>query len=122
MRSLAIILILGWFGRAMAGELTVSGTLLRAGSTRARAAKTSTRWNPRPTNWNSNPHPAIGDWGFDRPGYPTGLYLQGVTVPEGVKVTNPVICDNDVLDDVFDDELAMVMASEGEMNLVGLIL
>jgi hypothetical protein len=88
----------------------------------AEAAQPPARWNPRTTHWNANPHPAIGDWGFDRPGYPPGLYIQGVTMPEGAKVTNPVIYDNDVFDDVFDDELAMVMASEGEMNLVGLIV
>ncbi len=96
--------------------------LLLAASTVTPAAESAARWNPRTTNWNVNPRTVIGDWGFDRPGYPTGLYLQGVTVPEGQKVTNPVIYDNDVLDDVFDDELAMVMASKGEMNLVGLIV
>ena len=96
--------------------------LLLATPILALAAETGARWNLRTTNWNSNPHPGIGDWGFDRPGYPPGLYIQGVTMPEGEKVTNPVIYDNDVFDDVFDDELAMVMASKGEMNLVGLIV
>ncbi len=102
-------------------QLLATGFLLAA-STLTPATETTARWNPRTTNWNSNPHPAIGDWGFDRPGYPPGLYIQGVTVPEGEMVTNPVIYDNDVFDDVFDDELATVMASEGEMNLVGLIV
>ncbi len=96
--------------------------LLLAASTVTPAAASAARWNPRTTNWITNPQPTLGDWGFDRPGYPPGLYLQGVTVPAGVKVTNPVIYDNDVLDDVFDDELAMVMASEGEMNLAGVIV
>lgn len=91
-------------------------------SSLARADESTARWNPRTTNWDANPNPAIGDWGFDRPGYPPGLYVQGVTVPDGQTMTNPVIYDNDVFDDVFDDELAMVMASEGEMNLVGLIV
>ena len=102
-------------------QLLVVGLLLAA-STVTPAAESAARWTPRTTNWNSNSHPGIGDWGFDRPGYPPGLYLQGVTVTEGERVANPVIYDNDVLDDVFDDELAMVMASDGEMNLVGLIV
>jgi hypothetical protein len=100
----------------------LAAALLLAAPTLALAAESSARWNPRTTDWSANPRPAIGDWGFDRPGYPPGLYLQGVTVPESQKVTNPMIYDNDVFDDVFDDELAMVMASEGEMNLVGLIV
>lgn len=28
------------------------------------------RWNAETTDWSLNPHPVIGDWGFDRPGYP----------------------------------------------------
>ncbi len=80
------------------------------------------RWNPRTTDWSRNPTPKMGDWGFDRPGYPMGLYLQGVTVKAGETVANPVIYDNDVYDDVFDDEWAYAMASLGEMNLVGLIV
>lgn len=80
------------------------------------------RWQPRTTNWQENEEPQIGDWGFDRPGYPRGLYVHGITVPEGSRVENPVIYDNDVFDDVFDDELAMVMASLGEMNLAGVIV
>ena len=82
----------------------------------------SARWNQRTTDWNKNPNPTIGDWGFNRPGYPPGLYIHGITVKAGNKVTNPVIYDNDVYDDVFDDELAFAMASLGEMNLAGLIV
>jgi hypothetical protein len=80
------------------------------------------RWRPRTLDWSRNPKPVLGDWGFDRPGFPPGLYIHGVTVPRGRPVVNPVIYDNDVFDDVFDDELAFVMASEGEMRLVGLIV
>lgn len=88
----------------------------------ASAGEPTARWRPQTIHWSNSANPIIGDWGFNRPGYPTGLYLHGVTVPEGQVVTNPVIYDNDVYDDVFDDELAMVMASQGEMNLVGLIV
>ena len=35
---------------------------------------------PRTTDWGQNPSPVVGDWGFDRPGYPQGLYIHGVTV------------------------------------------
>lgn len=79
-------------------------------------------WNPRTTDWSTNTTPKLGDWGFDRPGYPKGLYIHGVTVAEGKPITNPVIYDNDVFDDVFDDELAFAMASLGKMELVGLIV
>jgi hypothetical protein len=82
----------------------------------------ATRWRTRTISWADNPKPQIGDWGFDRPGYPKGLYIQGVTVPDGEPITNPMIYDNDVYDDVFDDELALAMASSGRMNLVGLIV
>ncbi len=80
------------------------------------------RWNPRTNDWSRNPEPTLGDWGFDRPGYPPGLYIHGVTVPDGEAVTNPVIYDNDVYDDVFDDEWAYAMASLGGMDLAGLIV
>lgn len=80
------------------------------------------RWNPETVDWSKNPHPVIGDWGFDRPGYPSGLYIHGITVKEGKRVKNPVIYDNDVYDDVFDDEWMYAMASLGRMNLVGLIV
>jgi len=40
----------------------------------------------------------------------------------GEPILNPVIYDNDVYDDVFDDEWAYAMASLGEMNLAGLIV
>ena len=45
-----------------------------------------------------------------------------VTVKKGERVTNPVIYDNDVYDDVFDDEWTLAMASLGEMSLAGLIV
>ena len=80
------------------------------------------RWNPRTTVWSKNANPTIGDWGFNRPGYPKGLYIHGITVKAGEKVTNPVIYDNDVYDDVFDDELVFTMTSLGKMNLAGLIV
>lgn len=80
------------------------------------------RWNKETIDWSKNPHPVVGDWGFDRPGYPKGLYIHGITVKEGQKVKNPVIYDNDVYDDVFEDELMFAMTSLGEMNLVGLIV
>ncbi len=80
------------------------------------------RWNAETTDWSLNPHPVIGDLGFDRPGYPEGLYIHGITVKEGHKVKNPVIYDNDVYDDVFEDEWMYAMASLGRMNLVGLIV
>ena len=70
------------------------------------------RWNPETTDWSLNPHPTIGDWGFDRPGYPKGLYIHGVTVKEGQKVRNAVIYDNDVYDDVFEDEVMFAKARE----------
>jgi hypothetical protein len=89
---------------------------------RAQPAITTARWNPRTTDWTQKPNPMIGDWGFDRLGYPSGLYLHGITVKAGEPVTNPVIYDNDVFDDVFDDEWAFAMASLGRMNLVGLII
>lgn len=80
------------------------------------------RWNPRTIDWSQNRDPVIGDWGFDRPGYPKGLYIHGITVKVGEPIRNPVIYDNDVYDDVFDDEWAYAMASLGEMNLAGLIV
>lgn len=82
----------------------------------------ASRWRPETTDWSRATNLVIGDWGFNRPGYPEGLYVHGITRPAGEKITNPVIYDNDVYDDVFDDELAYVMASEGEMNLAGLIV
>ncbi len=85
-------------------------------------AATAARWNPETTDWSRNPHPAIGDWGFDRPGYPKGLYIHGITVKEGQKVKNPVIYDNDVYDDVFEDEWMYAMASLGRMEIAGLIV
>jgi len=80
------------------------------------------RWNPQTTDWPRKPVLSIGDWGFDRSGYPSGLYIEGVTVKAGQPVGNPVIYDNDVYNDVFDPELVCCMASLGQMNLVGLIV
>ena len=85
-------------------------------------AQNTARWNPETTDWTKNPHPTIGDWGFDRPGYPKGLYIHGITVKEGKRVKNAVIYDNDVFNDVFDDEWAFAMASLGRMNLKALIV
>jgi len=79
------------------------------------------QWNSETTNWVNNPSPKIGDWGFDRPGYPEGLYIQGITVKKGAPINNPVIYDNDIVDDVLEDEWAFVMASLGKMNLKGYI-
>ncbi len=79
------------------------------------------RWNQETTNWNNNPNPVVGDWGFNRPGYPSGLYVHGVTVPNGEIIENPVIYDNDITRDVLDDEWTFVMSSLGELNLVGYI-
>lgn len=99
------------------------GVILAAGMTvSAWSAEPTARWHSRTLDWSVNSSPVIGDWGFDRSGYPEGLYIHGVTVAKGQAVQNPVIYDNDVYDDVFEDELMMVMASEGEMNLVGLII
>jgi hypothetical protein len=105
--------------------LVLVACLLQAPSARTAPATDDTpsaRWNPQTTDWRNNPRPVIGDWGLNRPGYPPGLYIEGITVKDGQAVMNPVIYDNDVFDDVFDDELAMVMASEGLMNLAGLIV
>lgn len=79
-------------------------------------------WNPRTVDWNGNAKPKPGDWGFDRPGFPRGLYLHGVSQRAGAPIENPVIYDNDVYDDVFDDEWVMARASVGRLNLVGLIV
>lgn len=85
-------------------------------------AQVTARWREKTTDWSANPHPVIGDWGFNRPGYPEGLYVHGVTVRQGKKVKNAVIYDNDVLDDVFEDEWMFCMASLGLMNLKALIV
>ena len=85
-------------------------------------ASHAAHWRDRTTDWSRNLNPVLGDWGFDRPGCPPGLYIYGVTVKDGEAVTNPVIYDNDVYDDVFDDEWAFAMASLGKMQLAGLIV
>ena len=79
------------------------------------------QWRDKTTNWSHNPEPVLGDWGFDRPGYPAGLYIHGVTAPTGEKVENPIIYDNDEYADVLDDDVLMALASLGEVNLAGLI-
>ena len=86
----------------------------------AEGPEVSARWHAETTDWTRKLE--IGDWGIDRPGYPKGLYIEGVTVKEGRKVKNPVIYDNDVYDDVIDDEWMFVMASLGQLNLVGQVL
>ncbi len=83
---------------------------------------TAARWNRETKDWSLNPRPVIGDWGFNRPGYPKGLYIHGVTVKEGKKVNNPVIYDNDVYDDVFEDEWMYAMASLKKMKIAALIV
>ena len=80
------------------------------------------RWNAETTDWSKNPHPVVGDWGFDRPGYPKGLYIHGITVKEGKRVKNPVIYDNDVYDDVFEDEWMYAMASLNKLKIAALII
>jgi hypothetical protein len=91
-------------------------------TTVAPTTQTAARWQPATTDWGKKTKLVIGDWGFNRPGFPDGLYIHGITRPAGEKLTNPVIYDNDVFDDVFDDEWAFAMASLGEMNLAGLII
>ncbi|MBQ2786926.1 MAG: hypothetical protein IJF00_03075 [Bacteroidaceae bacterium] len=83
---------------------------------------TAARWNRETKDWSLNPRPVIGDWGFNRPGYPKGLYIHGVTVKEGKKVNNPIIYDNDVYDDVFEDEWMYAMASLKKMKIAALIV
>lgn len=80
------------------------------------------RWNAETTDWSKNPHPVVGDWGFDRPGYPKGLYIHGITVKECKRVKNPVIYDNDVYDDVFEDEWMYAMASLNKLKIAALII
>jgi hypothetical protein len=80
------------------------------------------RWNAETKDWSKNPHPVVGDWGFDRPGYPKGLYIHGITVKEGKRVKNPVIYDNDIYDDVFEDEWMYAMASLKKLEIAALIV
>lgn len=86
------------------------------------ASLSAARWNAETKDWSKNPHPVIGDWGFDRPGYPKGLYIHGITVKEGKRVKNPVIYDNDVYDDVFEDEWMYAMASLNNLKIAALII
>ncbi len=80
------------------------------------------RWNEETKDWKLNSRPKIGDWGFNRPGYPRGLYIHGITVKEGKKVKNPVIYDNDIFDDVFEDEWMFAMASLNKLKIAALIV
>ena len=34
------------------------------------------KWSARSTDWSENQNPTMGDWGFDRPCYPNGLFFQ----------------------------------------------
>ena len=86
------------------------------------ANATAARWNKETKDWSLNPHPVIGDWGFNRPGYPQGLYIHGVAVKEGKKVKNPVIYDNDAFADVFDDEWMYAIASLKKLKIAALIV
>ena len=86
------------------------------------ASLSAARWNAETKDWSKSPHPVIGDWGFDRPGYPKGLYIHGITVKEGKRVKNPVIYDNDVYDDVFEDEWMYAMASLKKLKIAALII
>lgn len=86
------------------------------------ASLSAARWNAETKDWSKNPHLVIGDWGFDRPGYPKGLYIHGITVKEGKRVKNPVIYDNDVYDDVFEDEWMYAMASLKKLKIAALII
>lgn len=86
------------------------------------ASLSAARWNAETKDWSKNPHPVIGDWGFDRPDYPKGLYIHGITVKEGKRVKNPVIYDNDVYDDVFEDEWMYAMASLKKLKIAALII
>ncbi|MBE0537688.1 MAG: hypothetical protein IH624_18645 [Phycisphaerae bacterium] len=78
------------------------------------------------TDWSRNPNPAVGDWGFDRPGYPAGLYLHGVTMPAGFfpdkPLPNPIIYDNDEYADVLDDDVLCAMAGLGKITLAAQIV
>ena len=86
------------------------------------ANASAARWNKETKDWSLNKRPKIGDWGFNRPGYPQGLYIHGITVKEGKKVKNPVIYDNDVYNDVFEDEWMYAMASLKKMKIAALIV
>jgi hypothetical protein len=83
-------------------------------------------WKAETTDWSKNPEPTLGDWGFDRPGYPKGLYLHGVTLPEGYfpgkALPNPIIYDNDEYADVLDDDVLCAMASLGKITLLAQII
>jgi hypothetical protein len=47
------------------------------------AAESADRWRERTADWQAKTNFSLGDWGLDRPGYPAGLYLHGITRPEG---------------------------------------
>lgn len=83
-------------------------------------------WRAMTSDWSENPDPVVGDWGFDRPGYPRGLYIHGVTMSEGYfpanALPNPVIYDNDEYADILDDDVLCVMASLGRITLAAQIV
>ena len=109
-----VVMLLLW--PSLCGKLVAKDIVLSSSD-----GDVTARWNAETTDWSKNPHPVLGDWGFNRPGYPAGLYIHGITVKDGKKVKNPVIYDNDVYDDVFDDEWMYCMASQGKLNLAALI-
>jgi hypothetical protein len=86
----------------------------------------ATTWRAVTGDWSQNSSPMIGDWGFDRPGYPKGLYLHGVTMPEGYfpanPLPNPIIYDNDEYADILDDDVLCAMASLGKVTLTAQII
>jgi hypothetical protein len=83
-------------------------------------------WRAMTGDWSKNPSPVIGDWGFDRPGYPKGLYLHGVTMPEGHlpanPLPNPIIYDNDEYAEILDDDVLCAMAGLGRITLAAQIV
>lgn len=101
-------------------------TLVRGALLLSRNAAPAAAWQPRTTDWATHPAPVIGDWGFNRPGFPKGLYLHGVTMPEGrfpaQALPNPIIYDNDKYADVLDDDVLCAMASLGKLTLAAQII
>lgn len=87
---------------------------------------TAATWEKETTQWSKNPDPVVGDWGFDRPDYPPGLYIHGVTLPDrhfpARPLPNPVIYDNDEYADVLDDDVLCAMASLRKINLAAQII
>jgi len=44
------------------------------------------KWRARTTNWSENQSRQIGDWGFERLGFPDGLDIRGVTAAENESI------------------------------------